>query len=220
MTERLNLSVGSGDGDFSPYIKYNAKAGRFYVKAEDGSGEVEVVNPRLVFDLEHIKTGWIYYEEGSGPEKVWDSSRAQAAPKPAGPRKFKRGFEVMVFGPDVAPGAGKVGLREFSSTATNCIAAILDMWGAYQAAAKTNAGKLPFFKCEGVAPISGKYGTNYEPKFKLIGWVERAKVPEFDAARSEPEPGATEPSDWQAPNPPPHPGTERPEDRLDDPMPF
>src|SRR5262245_65033316 len=28
----LNLSVG--DGDFTPYLKYNAKAGRFYVKPE------------------------------------------------------------------------------------------------------------------------------------------------------------------------------------------
>ena len=28
----LNLSVS--DGDFTPYLKYNAKAGRFYAKPE------------------------------------------------------------------------------------------------------------------------------------------------------------------------------------------
>ena len=75
-----------------------------------------------------IKTGWFNYTEGQGPEKVWDPSREQMAPKPPGPKKFRRGFEVMTFSNTIIPGTKppqKIGLREFSSTASNVIAAIV-----------------------------------------------------------------------------------------------
>jgi hypothetical protein len=210
----MPLNLRKNSGEFTPYLKYNAKAGRWYVKGEQG--EVEVMLPRLVFDMPHVKTGWLYYEEGSGPEKVWDPSPTVEAPKPAGGKKFKRGFEVMVFGPDKLDGANeKIGLREFSSTADNCIAAFVDMYSQYENAMKSNPGKLPFFGCTGVQAISGRYGTNYEPTFKLIGWVERSKIPEFDVAKPDTSPPA---DDWQAPLE--HPSKERPEDALDDAIPF
>ena len=174
----LNLSVG--DGDFTPYLKYNAKAGRFYAKVEGRTEEIEVEKPRLAFDMENIKTGWLFYQEGAGPEKVWDPSRTEAAPRPKGPQKWKRGFEVNVIGNDNIPSVGKLGLREFSSTAGNVITAILQMYEVYEAEVAANPGKVPFFACIGVRPVAGHYGTNYEPLFQLKGWVERAKVPEFD----------------------------------------
>lgn len=185
----LNLSVS--DGEFVPYLKYNAKAGRFYVKPEGATSDIEIMNPLLAFDMENIKTGWLYYAEGSGPEKLWDPSLSQMAPRPPGPKKFKRGFEVMVYGNAIIPGTQKkLGLREFSSTAGNVITAILNMYADYEAGAKANVGMIPVYACEGVKPINGAYGTNYEPMFTLKTWVPRAKVPEFDehaAKRSEPE---------------------------------
>jgi hypothetical protein len=206
----LNLRVN--DGDFTPYIKYNAKAGRWYIKGDDGV-EVEVVNPRLVFDMSNIKTGWIDYPEGAGPEKVWHPTATTRAPQP-NPR-FKEGFEVLVFGPDAMASGGKVGLREFSSVAVNCKHAVIDLYSEYEALEKANPGKLPFVHCVGVEPISGKYGTNYEPKFKIIGWVERAKVPEFDANRPTEAPASN--GDWQAPaSGSPAKGA----DPLDDEIPF
>jgi len=174
----LNLSVG--DGDFVPYLKYNAKAGRFYVKPEGASEEVEITNPLLAFDMANIKTGWLYYAEGSGPEKVWDPSPTQMAPKPPGPKKFKRGFEVMVFGNTMLPGGKPLGLREFSSTAGNVIAALLRMHATFEAGGADTVGKVPVFKCIGVKPITGAYGVNYEPQFELTTWVGRDKVPAFD----------------------------------------
>jgi hypothetical protein len=39
---------------------------------------------------------------------------------------------------------------------------------------------VPFFGCTGVTPINGAFGTNYEPNFRLLNWVERAKLPAFD----------------------------------------
>lgn len=183
----LNLSVG--DADFTPYIKYNAKAGRFYVKPEGATEEVEIQNPLLAFDMAHIKTGWIYYPEGSGPEKLWDPSSTQMAPKPPGPKKFKRGFEVMVYGNNVIPGTTtKLGLREFSSTAGNVITAILRMYAEYEAGLTTNPNCVPAYSCDGVKPINGAYGVNYEPLFTLKMWVPRAKVPAFNEVAASPPP--------------------------------
>jgi hypothetical protein len=179
----LNLSVN--DGDITPYLKYNAKAGRFYIRPQGSSEDIEIDRPRLAFDMARIKTGWIFYQEGAGPEKVWDPSQTQQAPRPAGPRKFKRGFEVMVYGNDPLPGIGIIGLREFGSTATNVITAIIGMYAEYEKGATAHPGKVPFYACQGVKPIQGAYGTNYEPIFVLKGWIDRAKVPAFDAAPSD-----------------------------------
>ncbi len=174
----LNLSVS--DGEFTPYLKYNAKAGRFYAKPEGGD-EVEITNPVLAIDMANIRTGWIYYPEGAGPEKVWDPSPEIAAPKPPGPKKFKRGFEVQVIGNADIPGTNqRIGLREFSSTASNVITSILRMHAEYEAGLAANPGKVPVYSCAAVKPINGSYGVNYEPLFKLVKWVERSYVAEFD----------------------------------------
>jgi hypothetical protein len=195
----LNLTVN--DGDFTPYLKYNAKAGRFYIKPEGSTDEVEITKPVLAFDMLNIKTGWLYYAEGAGPEKVWDPSSTQAAPRPPGPKKFKRGFEVMVFGNATIPGTTqKIGLREFSSTAANVIAAMLRMHADYEAAAAANPDSVPVFACEGVKPITGTYGTNYEPLFILKGWVPRGRVPDFDEhAPPPPKPTPLRPTQSESP---------------------
>lgn len=204
----LNLSVG--EGDFTPYLKYNAKAGRFYVKPEGATEEVEIDRPLLAFDMANIRTGWLYYAEGSGPEKVWDPSAATMAPRPAGPKKFKRGFEVMVFGNAIIPGTGKkLGLREFSSTAGNVISSILRMYAEYEDGLQQHPDQIPVYACKGVKPINGAYGVNYEPLFSLSQWIERSRVPDFDThserpngngngngAAREPEPPLATPDDF------------------------
>lgn len=213
----LNLSVS--DGDFTPFLKYNAKAGRFYAKPEGGD-EVEIVNPLIAIDMANIKTGWLYYAEGTGPEKVWDPSPEVTAAKPPGPKKFKRGFEVMVIGNAVIPGTTqKLGLREFSSTAANVITSILRMHAEYEAGVSANPGKVPVYVCKGVKPITGSYGTNYEPLFTLTQWVERSRVPDFEIEHrpAKPDPVSTAPqrmnggNDYFAGDPGP---------KLDDSIPF
>lgn len=202
----LNLSVG--EGDFTPFLRYNAKAGRFYVKPEGSTEDVEIINPFLAFDMANIRTGWLYYAEGSGPEKVWDPSASTMAPRPPGPKKFKRGFEVMVYGNGIVPGTNKrLGLREFSSTANNVISAILRMYADYEAGAAAHPDCVPAYTCNGVKPITGAYGTNYEPIFTLTQWVSRSKIPAFDehsnTQQREPEPDnippATSPDDFGLP---------------------
>lgn len=173
----MPLNLQPSDGEFTPYIKYNSKAGRWYVKGPEG-GDTEVINPRLAFDMANIKTGWIMFSEGMGPITVWDVSSTEMAPKPEG--KYKRGFNVMVCGGDNLPDIGVLGLREFSSTANVVITAMLDMYRRYEEEVTAHPSQVPFYQCTGVKPISGMHGTNYEPQFQLVGWVERAKVPVFD----------------------------------------
>jgi hypothetical protein len=198
----MPLNLTTSDGEFTPYLKYNAKAGRFYVKPEGASEEVEITNPVLAFDMENVKTGWLYYAEGSGPEQVWDPSRTQMAPRPAGPRKFKRGFEVLVFGNTIIPGTNKtLGLRELSSTANNVISAFMNMYNEYEQGAANHPGAVPVFECRGVKPINGAYGVNYEPQFILKTWVPRSKVPAFDEHTHKEEP-ATNSNGYSEINPP------------------
>lgn len=181
----MPLNLQASDGEFTPYIKYNSKAGRWYVKVE-GQREVEVANPRLAFDMANIKTGWIMFTEGMGPISVWDKGQDMAV-KPEG--KYKRGFHVMVVGGDSLAGIGILGLREFSSTAGVVNTAMNKMYEIYEQQSGQHPGQVPFYQCTGVKPITGMYGTNYEPLFNLIGWVDRAKVPDFDKHLAATPPG-------------------------------
>lgn len=169
----MPLNLQPNDGEFTPYIKYNAKAGRWYIKVDGQDGDVEVTNPVLAFDFARIKTGWLFFMEGMGPEKIWDPSPDTIAPRPPGTKSFKRGFEVMVHG------AGNVGLREFASTAGAMVSPLLAMYAQYEKGAAANPGKVPVFACTGVKAISGKHGTNYSPVFTFKGWKPRAI---FDSA--------------------------------------
>lgn len=161
-----NLANSSG-GDFDPYLSFNAKAGRWYSKPDDGGEQYEVTNMIAVFDLSNIKTGWFAFAEGAAPEKVFDPSLTQAAPKPGNDRA-KRGFEVRVFSEKNIGG-----VREFSSTAGVAIEAINTIYDAWEAAPESKAGKLPVIKCKAVTPVKTKHGTNYAPVLEIVSWVDR-----------------------------------------------
>ena len=75
----LNLSVG--DGDFTPFMKYNAKAGRFYVRPDGATEETEIINPILAFDMANIKTGWLYYFGGLEVQKNFGTPRPHKWPQ-------------------------------------------------------------------------------------------------------------------------------------------
>jgi hypothetical protein len=182
----MPLNLTTSEGEFTPFIKYNAKAGRFYVRPDGGTEDVEITNPTLAIDLAYIKTGWIYFADGAGPEKVWDPSNEHAAPRPSGPKKFKRGFEVQTFSNALIPGTQeKIGLREFSSTANNVIEAIKEIYAKFEGGAAANRGKVPVFHCTGVKPVEGTYGTNYKPLFELKQWVDRSHIPPFDEVKQQ-----------------------------------
>jgi hypothetical protein len=162
----MPLNIEPRSGDFSPWLKFNGKSGRWYNRADSGE-ELEVTDLTAIFDLATIKTGWIHFTEGEPPQTVWDTNGAVTS-KPANMAKAKRGFLVSVFAPKLG------GLREFSSTSNGAIIAVRDLYNnQFENAPERLEGKVPVVKCEKILPVKSKFGTNYEPVLKIVKWVDR-----------------------------------------------
>ena len=173
----LGLPTGGG-GDFIPYLKYNAKAGRWYSK-NDGGDEFEVTQMTAVFDMAGIKTGLLQFVAGQAPDFVFDSSVGDSdAIMPDGGR-HKRGFQILVFAEK-----SFVGVREFAATAAIVNTAMNALYDAWEAAPESAAGKCPVVSCVAVNPVESKHGINYGPDLQIVGWADK--------------PGAFEPAPQQA----------------------
>lgn len=155
------MSNNSG-GSFNDYIKYNAKAGRWYTKL-DSDNETEVQFQALV-DLSRLQTGWFQFEAGMAPDRRLDDQLGIAGPKPTD--KHKRGFQCLMIGQAIG------GVREFSTTAGVVIDAFNLLHDQYVNAPESAQGKLPVVKCASVNPVTGKHGTNYQPVLEIVGWAE------------------------------------------------
>lgn len=182
------MSNPAAGGSFKVYVKYNAKAGRFYTKEDKPEAdEFEVSNFTAVFDMDNLKTGWFLFAPGVAPIKNMDPSLSEAAPKPGD--GFKRGFELDVFSEK-----NLLGVREFASTAGAVIEAMNDLYDHWIAGRAANAGKAPVVKCVGVTPVTNKHGTNYRPQFEIVSWIDRPT--EFGA--DTPEAAVAAPATTQA----------------------
>ena len=169
------LDIGNSGGNFTPWVKYNAKAGRWYVKGDNG--DVEITNPTFVADFKNIQTGWFYFSAGAAPERVLDPALTQRAEKPnrtftdnKGNVKdaFKRGFMLNLFSKNSFNG-----VVELSSTAEAICTPIGALYTQYAAAPEASQGKLPVVTVKGANPVTGKHGTNYTPVFEIVKWVDR-----------------------------------------------
>ncbi len=89
----MSLNIG-GSGIAKPFVKFNSKADKWFVRGPDGE-DAEIERPTFVVDLDNIATGWVRFREGQAPERVIDPSLDQAAPSPG--EGFKRGFVVATF---------------------------------------------------------------------------------------------------------------------------
>lgn len=158
----LNLKPRTAE-DFIPYVKYNGKAGRWYIRNDSGM-EDEVRDMTAIFDLANIKTGWIMFGENGPPMAVWDNGAM--APSPG--QGYRRGFSVNVFSPQKLGG-----LREYRSNSNVSITSMLDLYNAYETAPEAKQGLAPVVQCTNVEPIKGFRGINYQPVFKIIKWVPR-----------------------------------------------
>lgn len=170
----MALNIVSQGGDFDPYVKYNAKAGRWYIKGENG--EEEVQSPVFVADFANIKTGWLLFLEGQAPDKVWDASLTQPAPKPSD--AHKRGFGLRLFSKSFFGG-----VVDLSGASMHLNNAVNDLYVSYEAAPEAKQGLLPVVKFTGATPMKDKMGTNYKPNFVIEKWVPRPA--EFDASNDE-----------------------------------
>lgn len=193
------MSVSSGGGgDFIPYVKYNAKAGRFYTKKDEPDAqEFEVSDMTAIFDLDNLQTGWFFFAAGQAPSKVMDPSLSEMSPSPGD--GYKRGFQLNLFSDK-----NLLGAREFSSTAGSVIDAMNDLHTAWEAGRAANPGKLPVVKSTGVTPITNKHGTNYKPNFEIVSWADRpAGLPNGSSAPAASAPPSAPPQAAHTPPPTP-----------------
>lgn len=158
----LNI-VQENTGSYDPYIKWNGKSGRFFIKENDA--DKEVTPDRFILDLENVKTGWMHFAAGMAPDRVWDASLSQPAARPT--ENHKRGFLVKVYSKNLG------GKFELSGNSMHLCAAMNDLYSAFEAEKSSNVGKVPVVKYDGSTAMKDKHGTNYKPKFVLEKWVDR-----------------------------------------------
>jgi hypothetical protein len=194
------LNLDPRNSDFIPYLKFNGRAGRWYTKNDIGE-EVEVPDLLAIFDLEAIKIGWLHFEEGMPPQSAWDDGSIM--PKPEDLPKAKRGFSVNVFAPKLG------GLREFSATSNSAIIAVRDLYNEqFENAPERPQGKVPVVRCESITPVKSKFGTNYEPRLRIVKWVDRpaglSPQPPAPTPQAQPprQPQKPIPPLYQSPSPP------------------
>lgn len=198
----FGIPVASGSGQFKPYLKYNAKAGRFSradrVETPDGWKTKEVdIGDKVTFaaDLANTRVGWLHFALGQAPRKELVPFGTPLPPRPAdlddtGRPAFKAGFEF-----DVILQGEKV-VREIGGNAASLVAGFSEAFAAYQAAPEKAQGKVPVLSITETVGIKSKSGTNYQPKVTIADWIDRPAL--FDETPAAPQPVAA-PADVAAP---------------------
>ena len=166
----MALNITQEGGSYDPYIKWNGKAGRFFIRENDD--DKEVVPDQFILDFENIKTGWMYFAAGQAPERVWDASLTQPSPRPS--ENHKRGFSVRFFSKKLG------GVFELSGNSMHLCAAINDVYNQYEQQKAANTGKVPVIKYAGSITMKDKHGTNYKPNFVLEKFIDRPAELEAD----------------------------------------
>jgi hypothetical protein len=212
--EREKMSVfgfstrPSAGGDFTPIVKYDARAGRFHridrVDTGDGfeSEAVDITQSfKAIFDFENVEVGWIDFTAGSAPSFALVPMGSQLPDRPS--PKHKNGLRMMIkLSKDCG---GDRPIREIAGTSKAFLSGIESAYLAYAGEKDKHPGKLPVLVLEKTTPIktgSGeKISTNYHPEFRIVGWVPRGDlvfVPKAtQPAQAAPQPqanGATPPS--------------------------
>lgn len=172
----INYGGSGGGGGFLPIIKYDARAGRiFRVDRQDGvNNQVDITKTfKAVVDFENVETGWIMFAAGSAPDFRLVPMRQPVGPKPSD--SHKEGVRLVV---KLAKECGG-DVREIVTTAAAALRGLEKIHDQYEEDIKVaaNAGKLPaVILTETVSQTSGsgaKTSTNYQPVFKIVGYVKR-----------------------------------------------
>lgn len=182
------VTESSGGGDFTPLIKYDARAGRVFKtdRTQDGGGnwntdQVDITQGfATVMDLENVEVGYAYFAAGTAP--IW-SMVPLGSPLPPRPEgvddkgkpRFKQTFRMKVklstkLGGDV---------RELASQAKVVISAIDALHSQFEAEKGAHPGQLPIVSLLSTIPVKtgggagGQSSTNYQPVFEITTWISR-----------------------------------------------
>lgn len=197
----LGINTEQSSGDFTPFVRYDARAGRWARRGDTEKGEqklVDITNGfQAVFDLSAVETGWINFPTGAAPQ-YFMAPVGEMPPRPAG-EGFKQGFRFNIALPASLGG----GVYEVASTARAFIGAIDILHTEYENAPQRREGKLPVVAMTGTNMVETqtKKGVtrNYQPVLNIIAWVDRpaslvAKPAPAPAPAYTPPPSAAAPS--------------------------
>lgn len=196
----LGLSTESGGGDFTPVVKYDARAGRVFRvdRHQDSAGNYSNDNVDVTsgfsaaFDFESMEIGWALFAAGVAPS--W-AMVPLGQPMPAKPSdQHKQAFRMHV---KLGKSSGG-DVREFASQAKVVIGAIDAAHTAYEAEKAKHPGQIPILSLKTTTPVTsggkGQSSTNYAPVFEVVKWVDRAAAMAVADAPAEPPPPVTPPT--------------------------
>lgn len=194
----------SNGGDFTPIIKYDARAGRFtrVDRVNDGNGfandDVDITTGiKFIADFENMEVGWLAFTPGAAPSFVLVPFGSQLPPQPS--KNHKNGVRFML---KLSKECGDdQPVREIAGNSKAFLSGVEAVFLQYQAEKDKNPGKLPVLTVEKITPVKTGSGartsTNYHPQFKISGWAERKDlvfVPKAQASPSATPGAATAPS--------------------------
>jgi hypothetical protein len=165
----LNLS-SSGGGNFTPPIKFDARAGRWFRKTADGDEDI-TQGFTAVMDLENIEVGWSLFAAGTPPNLAFTRLGSPLPPKPSDDHKMA--VRIRMWLPQSRGG----GEYEFISSSRAVMLAVDHLHTDFESQAMTNGGKLPVVAMPTVQEVKTetKMGTNrnYAPVFQITSWAPR-----------------------------------------------
>jgi|KBSMisStaDraftv2_1062788.scaffolds.fasta_scaffold118832_3 hypothetical protein len=181
----FGFSTETASGDFTPILKYDARAGRlFRIDRVDNGGGFEndpidiTTEFKAIVDFENVEVGWIDFVAGSAPHCVLVKMGEKLPPRPSDRHKNGVRFLVRLAKACIGP-TGKA-TREVMGTAQVFLRGIEAVYKAYQAEKAKNPGKLPVIALEKTTPIKSGSGertsTNYQPVFKIVSWAPRGDL--------------------------------------------
>lgn len=170
--------------DRTPVLAFNAKSGRLALhdRVQDDSGEWSTVktdvtkaSPVFAIDWGRLEVGFIFFANNRAP--LWAMAPygqpPVAEPESPGlaangkPLRYKAGFRVPVVGRAIG------GVREFAGNAAAIIAGMNTLHDEYEAASEARAGKLPLVQLSDTIEVQSTQGSNYQPVFTIVSWVDR-----------------------------------------------
>jgi hypothetical protein len=171
----LNLSSSSGSGN---YIRFSPQANAWTNNNND-----EITLKKVVFDIDHIKTGWLLLGVGVR-DWVQDESVGKKGPQPS--PEHRRGFEITLYNKEIGPAA-------WSSNGVGNNISLETMYKACAAERAANPDKLPVLEYKGSKAEKIGKGTTRIPQFTLTGWVARPAGLDADGQEFQAEPAAIVP---------------------------
>jgi len=221
----FSIEPSTGGGDFTPIIKYDARAGRIFRIDRLDTGNGFENNPvditaifKAVVDFEHVEVGWIDFATGTAPSFVLVPMGQEMPVRPT--PKHKNGIRFLLKLSKVCSGDKPV--REIAGTAKTFLNGVEKAYQEYQREVAKYPGQLPVLSLASTTPVTSGNGaqksTNYAPTFRIEGWAKRPDdlvyIPSGTATNGSGKPAQGAPTTGHQTVPPPN--KMQPQQNLDD----